>query len=177
MSKSTVEFENLVDKYGKRVLGTAMRVLGDAGKAQDIHQEVFLSIWKSWHKFNGEVINWGGYLYRATVRKAVELAKKDSGHSLQGRNPKSLANNVTAEMNLKADELRQNLAKIIAQLSERQADVFIMSRLEGLENDKIAEILGCSPETVRVHLHRALKFLASKLTEYFPQQQAGTLKG
>ena len=177
MAKSTVEFEKLVENYSKRVMGTAIRVLENAENAQDVHQDVFLSIWKGWHKFNGEVINWDGYLYRATVRKAVELAKKKTMASLDKQNPQSFAHGITPEMDLKATELRKSISRIIALLPERQADVFIMSRLEGLSYDEISKILGCSPDTVRVHLHRALLNLAGKLVEYFPQQQTGTLKG
>jgi len=172
MVKSTVEFEKLVENYSKLVMSIAIRVLQDTDKAQDVHQEVFLSIWKCWHKFNGEV-KWGGYLYRATVRKAVELAKKKTAASLKGQDPQTFAHEITPEMDFKAVELRKSLSKIIALLPERQADFFIMSRIEGLSYDEIAEILGCSAQTARVHLHRALRHLAGKLVEYFPQQQVG----
>ena len=52
-----------------------MRILGNSEKAQDVHQEVFLAIWKRWHKYNGQT-NWNAYLYRAAVRKAIEFAKQ-----------------------------------------------------------------------------------------------------
>jgi RNA polymerase sigma-70 factor (ECF subfamily) len=173
MANSTVEFEKLVENYSKRVLGIAIRVLGDADKAQDVHQDVFLSIWKRWHKFNGKVANWDGYLYRATVRKAVELAKRKPHGSFDNQDPQSFSHDITPEMDLKAAELRKKLSKIIALLPERQADVFIMSRIEGLSYDEIAEILGCTAQTARVHLHRALRNLAGRLVEYFPKQQVG----
>ena len=72
---SNQSFENLVNEHGGRVLRTATRVLRDANLAHDVHQEVFLSIWRRWHKYDGQV-NWTAYLYRATVRKALELARR-----------------------------------------------------------------------------------------------------
>ena len=68
-------FENLVLKHGPQVLRTALRVLHDASLAQDVHQEVFLAIWRRWHRYNGST-NWPAYLYRATVRKALEVAQQ-----------------------------------------------------------------------------------------------------
>ncbi len=68
-------FENLVQEHGPQVLRTALRVLHDASLAHDVHQEVFLAIWRRWHRYNGDV-NWPAYLYRATVRKALEVAQQ-----------------------------------------------------------------------------------------------------
>ena len=82
VAATKAEFEKVVHKYSKRVLNTAAKVLGNAQSAQDVHQEVFLSIWKRWHTYNGHT-NWPAYLYRTTVRKALELTKKKRGFSLQ----------------------------------------------------------------------------------------------
>ena len=69
-----MSFKALVDNHSKAVMNTAIRILRDPQKAQDVHQEVFLKILRRWHKFNGDV-NWPAYLYRTTVRTAVEIAK------------------------------------------------------------------------------------------------------
>ncbi|MHC4315915.1 MAG: sigma factor-like helix-turn-helix DNA-binding protein [Planctomycetota bacterium] len=42
----------------------------------------------------------------------------------------------------------------------------MLSRIEGLTYQKIAEIMDCSQGTVRVHLHRALNRLARELSDY-----------
>jgi len=61
------------------------------------------------------------------------------------------------------------LARYLARLPKRQADVFVLSRIEGLRHNEIAEILGCSQKTVRVHLHRAVKQLARELGDYLTE--------
>jgi RNA polymerase sigma-70 factor (ECF subfamily) len=67
---------------------------------------------------------------------------------------------------LRTAELQQKLTGCLAKLPKRQADVFVLSRIEELKHKKIAELLGCSQETVRVHLHRATKRLARELSDY-----------
>jgi RNA polymerase sigma factor (sigma-70 family) len=73
------------------------------------------------------------------------------------------------EDSIKTAELQQMLARHLARLPKRQSDVFVLSRIEGLKHNKIAEILGCSENTVRVHLHRAVNRLARELGDYLTE--------
>lgn len=152
----------MVNDCSAQVLNTAVRILGDAEQAQDVHQEVFLAIWKRWHKYNGRT-NWNAYLYRVTVRKAIEFARRSrTEHSLRRQVQNGLSEQMPDGV-LRTAELQKKLTRSLARLPKRQADAFVLSRIEGLDARQIAEILGCSPRTVRVHLHRALKRLAREL--------------
>lgn len=169
---TSLRFETLVERYSRSVLNTAWRILGDSHSAQDVHQEVFLGIWKLWHTFNGQT-NWPGYLYRTTVRKAIALAKKKQPYSLNENAVNHPAGGANPEQLLRADELKQKLMKLVIQLPPRQADVFVLSQIEGFKSEQIANMLGCSVSTVRVHLHRAVRQLADKLSDYLPQNTTG----
>ncbi|MHC4583736.1 MAG: RNA polymerase sigma factor [Planctomycetota bacterium] len=158
------DFKTLINDYSTQVLNTALRILGDTHKAQDVHQEVFLGIWRRWDKYDGQ-INWTAYLYRATVRKAIHLAKKSRAEQLFDQQPEYTSKE-GPDGSLRAAELQQKLAGCLARLPKRQAEVFVLSRMEGLKAEQIAGLLGCSQETVRVHLHRAMKRLARELGDY-----------
>ena len=162
-----ITFNALVEDYSSQVLNTATRILGDAQKAQDVHQEVFLAIWRRWNTYNGQV-NWRGYLYRTTVRKAIEIAIQEKNQMILKYKHQQFTNNDNAEpaAGVITAELREKLAGCLAKLPQRQADVFVLSRMEGFTSQTIAEILDCSNETVRVHLHRAVKRLAVELGDY-----------
>jgi RNA polymerase sigma-70 factor (ECF subfamily) len=158
------DFKALINDYSTQVLNTAVRILGDTHKAQDVHQEVFLGIWQRWDKYDGQT-NWTAYLYRATVRKAILLAKKTRTQRLFEQ-PQEYTSKEGPDGSLRAAELQQKLAECLAGLPKRQAEVFVLSRMEGLKSEQIAKLLGCSQETVRVHLHRAMKRLARELGDY-----------
>ena len=160
-------FKALVNDYSRAVLNTAIRILRDSQQAQDVHQEVFLEILRRWHKFNGKT-NWGPYLYRVTVRKAIQSAKQSSTKPLIEQHEYARRNEGPDEP-LRTAELQQKLVACLGGLPKRQADVFVLSRIEGLRNEKIAELLGCSKQTVRVHLHRSVKRLARELSDYLYQ--------
>ena len=162
------DFHGLVDDYSAQVLNVAMRILGDVHRAQDVHQEVFLAIWQRWHTYNSQM-NWGAYLYRTTVRKAIHLAKQSRKKVLAEQQAACNGSENDPDESLRIAELQQKLAGCLAKLPKRQADVFVLSRMEGLKAQKIAELLGCSQETVRVHLHRAVRRLARELGDYLTE--------
>jgi RNA polymerase sigma-70 factor (ECF subfamily) len=163
---SDARFEELVSQYGRQVLNVALRILGNAEQANDVHQEVFLAVWQRWHKYDGQV-NWNGYLYTVTVRKSLECARRNRSQLLLSRRmQEEQTTNKWPDAALRANELQQKLAVCLAKLPERQAEVFVLSRIEGLKHEDIAELLGCSQQTVRVHLHRAMKQLARQFSVY-----------
>jgi RNA polymerase sigma-70 factor (ECF subfamily) len=162
-----IDFKALINDYSAAVLNTAIRVLRDPQQAQDVHQEVFLEILRRWHKFNTQT-NWRAYLYRVTVRKAIQCAKQSKMKRLVEQQEYPTTNERPDDQ-LQAIELQQKLVTCLTGLPKRQADVFVLSRIEGLRNEKIADLLGCSKETVRVHLHRAMKRLALELGDYLTE--------
>jgi RNA polymerase sigma-70 factor (ECF subfamily) len=158
-----ISFKELVERHSTGVLKSAFRIVGNHQCAQDIHQEVFLAIFRRWNKFNGQT-NWGAYLYRVTVRKAMEFVKQSrlpeervgsaDDWAMTKENPAGL---------LRSKELQQELIRRLSEMPKRQADVFVLSRIEGLSDKQIAEIINIAPQTVRVHLCRALERLRSEL--------------
>jgi RNA polymerase sigma-70 factor, ECF subfamily len=157
-------FDKLVSDHSRDVLSAAVRIVGDTNTAQDVHQDVFLAIWRRWGSFNGDM-NWGAYLYRTTVRKSIEYARRAQLAPISEQH-QAQSSKDRPDAAMKAEELRRKLFASLASLPKRQSDVFVLARIEGLSCEKIADILGCSQETVRVHLHRALKRLARDLGSY-----------
>jgi RNA polymerase sigma-70 factor (ECF subfamily) len=162
---SDIRFEKLVNAHGRDVLNVALRVLGDPETAKDVYQEVFLAIWRRWHTYDGTV-NWVPYLYRVTVRKALELARARGpvAEAPEGYECESPGSDPDSALRLQ--DLQKKLTKSLAKLPKRQADVFVLSKIEGLDHSAIAETLCCSQNSVRVLLHRAVKQLAHELSEY-----------
>jgi RNA polymerase sigma-70 factor (ECF subfamily) len=157
-------FEQLINDHSTLVLNTARRILGCPQKAGDVHQEVFMAIWQRLDTYNGE-INWPGYLYRTTIRKAIELTKNIKPQTLNDENSVSITKQAP-DWPMRGEEMQQKLAGALAKLPKQQAEVFVLSRIEGLDRKEIAQMLNCSPNTVGVHLHRAVKKLAQTFTRY-----------
>jgi RNA polymerase sigma-70 factor (ECF subfamily) len=157
-----ISFKELVEQYSTPVLKPAFRIVGNHQCAQDIHQEVFLAILRRWDRFNGQT-NWGAYLYRVTVRRAMELVKRTRVEERVGSQDSWAVTKEDPAGLLRNKELQQELLRRLSKLPRRQADVFVLSRVEGLSDRQIAEIMDLAPQTVRVHLCRALERLRSEL--------------
>lgn len=158
-----ISFKELVEQYSTPVLKSAFRIVGNQQCAQDIHQEVFLAILQRWNRFNGQT-NWGAYLYRVTVRRAMDFVKRSGLSEERFDSPNDWAVNKEDPAGLlRSKELQQELLRRLSKLPKRQADVFVLSRIEGLSDKQIAEITDLAPQTVRVHLCRALERLRSEL--------------
>jgi RNA polymerase sigma-70 factor (ECF subfamily) len=162
---SDARFEELVNDHGRGVLNVALRVLGDPETAKDVYQEVFLAIWRRWHTYGGTV-NWGPYLYRVTIRKALELARARGPVADVPEGCERESANSDPDTSLRLQDLQTKLTESLAKLPKRQADVFVLSKIEGLNHAAVAETLCCSRDSVRVLLHRAVKQLAREMSEY-----------
>jgi len=164
------DFDNLVSRYSSQVLNTAQRLLQDENAARDVHQEVFLAIWQRRNRYDNTV-NWGGYLYRVTIRKAMEQIKKMKAFPTTGIQFDHLhsGDQSRPENRVVDSEARQFLSRCIGKLPRKQAEVFTLVRIEGLGYPQVAAVMECKEETVRVHLHRAVKQLAKLMRPYFDE--------
>ncbi len=164
------QFQQLAAEYSSRVLAIARRVCGSDDAALDIHQEVFLTLWKRRRCFTAPV-NWNAYLYRTTVRKALEYVQKQRKEKiLDPEYEKILSADNNPDDNAQVAELLGRLREALRKLPRHQAQVFILARLEGMDYPQIAKIVGCSEPTARVHLHRALRRLAHLMRDVLERE-------
>lgn len=161
-----ISFKDLLNRYGKAVLNTAIRILRDDQKALDVHQDVFLEILWRWDKFDGET-KWCAYLYRTTIRKSIDSIRKSRRQPLVQQQWDVPTDKEQPDGPMRVVELQQELDRCLSKLPRSQAEAFVLCRIEGLERRKAAEIMGCSYETVRVHLHRAMRRLSRELHGHF----------
>src|SRR5206468_8605077 len=66
-------------------------------------------------------------------------------------------------------ELRTIFEKLAARLGERQRAIFVLSQIEGMPTEQIAQIMGISHSTVRNHLFQARKSLQEGLRRLYPE--------
>ena len=167
----TKDFDNLVSQHSRQVLNTALRILRDENAARDVHQEVFLAIWQQRKRYDNTV-NWGGYLYRVAIRKAMEQIRKMKAFPITGLQFDHLHSGEQSrpESRVMASEAQQQLSGCISKLADKQAEAFTLVRIEGLSYTKVAAIMECKEETVRVHLHRAVKQLATLMRPYLQEE-------
>ena len=71
------------------------------------------------------------------------------------------------EQQVRAREIGVRVRAALVVLSPMQRDVFVLRHYEGLQLAEIAESLGCTVGSVKVHLFRALKKLQKELGDLY----------
>lgn len=144
----------------------------DAEDAEDVTQEVLIRVHGSLGRYEGRS-RFTTWLYRVTRNEAANL-----GRRLRSRF--RLADAATREAAHAADAAdpldRIHAGKVAAlaqdlllRLPRRQREVFHLGDIEGCTADEIAQRLGMSPVTARVHLLHARRAMRSQLLERLPE--------
>jgi len=151
------------------VLQAAFRVTGNAEDAEDVLQTVFTRLAR---RAEAPDFSTGS---RAYLRRAATNAALDIVQSRRVRDGVSLE---TAREDVGRDpapqpdrrhlgrELQDQLRRALVRISRRSAEIFALRYFEGLDNAEIADLLGTSPNTVAVTLHRARARLKEEMGPY-----------
>jgi RNA polymerase sigma-70 factor (ECF subfamily) len=159
-------FDVLMRRYERRVLGTALRLLGKMEDAQDASQEVFLRLYRNLGKV-GASQNLAGWLYRVTVnvcrdargQRPDETSVEDAAElASPGADPQQTATR---------NERQRVLELSLRLLSGKERAALVLRDLEGLSTGEVAEILGTSQATVRSQIFQARIKIKGFVERYF----------
>ncbi len=164
----------MFDANKTMVYNLALSFLQNTEDAEDITQEVFIEVYNSFYKFNGNstISTW---IYRITVNKALDFIRKK-----KRKKRFSIINRLfsTEEFDVESNQIahfdhpgvlmeqKENarlVFKLIDELKENQKTAFILFHLEDLSQKQIAEIMGISTKAVELLVRRAKLKLKEKL--------------
>ncbi|MYA18411.1 MAG: sigma-70 family RNA polymerase sigma factor [Gammaproteobacteria bacterium] len=156
------------EAHHRRVFRAAFRVTGSVDDAEDILQTVFLNMMK---RETAAGLDLGNdpksYLCRAAVNAAVDVLRaKKRKTAIEGAEDRE--ETAGPDVDVARRELRRQLRHALAKLSPRAASIVALRFFEGYGNVEIATMLGTSPSSIAVTLHRARQRLKAELHEVGP---------
>lgn len=163
-------FHDLYLLYKNKVYNTALSYLQISEEAEEITQDVFVTIFKKAETFKGnaKVSTW---IYRITVNKALnQLAKRNRRPEMN----KEILEYQRVDFQhpgvlLENQEKAQQLFLVIRTLKQTQQTAFILSYVEDLPRQEVADIMKTSLKSVESLLQRAKANLKKKLIEIYPE--------
>ena len=163
----TGAFETLFRQYEKPVFRTAFLITGSKEEAEDVLQEVFVSMWKSRKTFDpnkGKLTTW---LHRITVNQCLkkQQRKAPATISLEEREADLLEtkHRLQPEEILIAKRDYERLLKAMATLDTRHRSVLVLRYFDDLSYSDIAEALDIPLGTVKSRLNQGLRYLKERM--------------
>jgi RNA polymerase sigma-70 factor (ECF subfamily) len=167
-------FEQIVKTYAGGIQATAARILGNREDARDAAQEVFLRLYRFLPGYNARR-PFGPWLYKIVVNVSYDFAKRAKRYGKEV----SLNDIHTSQMpttnpgGVAADETHEKVLGMTEKLTMGQRTAFILRDVEGFACGEIADIMDCSPATVRSHLHQARARLRDLIRRHYPELLEG----
>ena len=159
-------FTALYRSYWEALFIPTVKITRSKEDAKDILQEVFLSVWNRRKELDikGSL---SAYLQTCVRYKAIDYIEKnitrrhylDLLYKLD-----ELSQSPVAETQIYLKEIQQTVSGVVGKMPPKMRAVYQLSRQEQLSHQEIAQKLGISDETVKKHIHHALKLIRSSIS-------------
>jgi len=172
-------FRDILERHQSRVYSIAYRILGDCGTAEEVAQDVFLSLYRNLDRMQSQehLLAW---LRRVTVHRATDAYRRRARRAefaaddfceehmyLDG------TGSAGSQIGLEPSGVGTSIEQMVAFLPPAQRAVLLLRYQEDMMPTEISELLSMPLGTVKSHLQRALKLLRTKV----PQQRKEVAHG
>ncbi len=174
-------FKFLVDYFQKKIYNTCLGLLQNTEDAEDVTQEVFVSVYQSIQQFKEEskLYTW---VYRIAITKSLEhirMKKRKKRFAFfqhlftneEGSIKNEPKHFYHPGVQLENKERAAILFSAIEKLPENQKTAFILSKVEDLSYSEISEVMNLSVSSVESLLFRAKQNLQKLLLNYYHKNE------
>jgi RNA polymerase sigma-70 factor (ECF subfamily) len=172
-------FREFMEEYGDRVYNLTYRMMGNAQEAEDLAQEVFITVFKSIDGFRSDS-KLSTWVYRIAANHCKNRIKYLSRRHdrLKSEFDEEVDQSTAASAvavpkqsrrpddQLEGLQLEQTLQELIAELDEEQRVLIVLRDIEELAYEEICHITGLPEGTVKSRLHRARLALRKKMLKH-----------
>jgi RNA polymerase sigma-70 factor, ECF subfamily len=165
-------FREMVEAYQDKIFNLTYRMLGNQAEAEDLAQEVFITVFKSIDTFRGDA-KLSTWLYRIAANHCKNRIKylarrhdreRDEFDDSANNGAQAIsATSVGPRDQLEGVERELIVQEAIARLDEEHRLLIVLRDIEELSYDEIRTITGLPEGTVKSRLHRARMALRKRL--------------
>jgi len=167
--------ETLYDRYGRAAFSLARRILTEETLAQDVVQEVFLSLWRDARRFDAGRGTVATYLLSMTHHRAVDVVRReenlrrwrtsDEGLEL-APDPKA-----RVEDEVEASERRAEVRAALKDLPDPQRQALLLAYFGGYTQREVAALVGVPLGTVKTRMAAGMRKMKEALSDAGREEQ------
>lgn len=154
-------FDAIYWKYYKAVHGNILKLVQDNASAEDILQDVFLSLWENREKIDA-ARSLAGWLFVTSYNRSMTFLKRRLREKMTPVLHVEGSVEITIGQPLAEIQLKE-LEKAISTLSPQKQKVFYMCKLKGLSYAETADQLKISRHTVKEYLAAAFQSIKEQM--------------
>lgn len=166
-------YQRLYDVFARRVLNFIYRMVNSPEEAEDLTQETFVAVYRKLNtlKENDRFEAWLFRIarnfvyqrYRAREPNMVSVEELDEDGQPVTQIPEAREG---PEESFEARELEDVVEGAIGSLPDKYREVFVLSALQRLSYQEIADIVGRSLASVKTDIHRARLAVRKQVKDY-----------
>jgi RNA polymerase sigma factor (sigma-70 family) len=161
--------EALYDRYGRAAYSLARRILTDEALAQDVVQEVFLSLWRDVRRFDAGRGTVATYLLSMTHHRAVDVVRREENLRRWRTSDEALEfepdPRVRVEDEVEAAERRAEVRAALAVLPPAQREALLLAYFGGYTQREVAALVGVPLGTVKTRMAAGMRRLKAALQD------------
>jgi RNA polymerase sigma-70 factor (ECF subfamily) len=165
-------FKTLHQAYQKRLFAYSMKMLGDAGVAEELCNDVLLDVWRQARQFRGQS-KLSTWIFGIAHHKALNALRKSAR-----RTDVSLEHAAATpdrrpgpEAEAERRDTHEMLEAALGKLSREQREVIELTFYHGFSYEEIAQIVKCPAGTVKTRMFHAKQKLREWLGEGVPNRE------
>jgi RNA polymerase sigma-70 factor, ECF subfamily len=166
-------YQKIYGAYAHKVLNFIYHMVNSPEEAEDLTQETFVSVYLNFKALK-EIDKFEPWLFRIARNFVYQRyrARSPSTLSIDELGDNGLAATQIPETGKNPDEAFQSgelediVAGAIADLPEKNREVFVLSALQHLSYQQIAEIVGRSLPSIKTDIHRARLEVRKRVKDY-----------
>ena len=166
-------YQKIYDSYARKVLNFVYRMVHSLEEAEDLTQETFVAVYQKLgtlqdsDKFEAWLFRIARNFIYQRYRKRAPAAVSIDAPSEDGRLMTELVDGrKNPDEEYQTQELEGVITDVIADLPEKYREVFVLSALQHLSYQEIADIVGRSIPSVKTDIHRARLEVRDSVKKY-----------
>ncbi len=173
--KDAGALEALYERYGRAAYSLARRILTEETLAQDVVQEVFLSLWRDARRFDAGRGTVATYLLSMTHHRAVDAVRREENLRRWRTSDEGLElepdPGARVEEEVEASERRAQVRAALAELPAAQREAVTLAYFGGYTQREVAALVGAPLGTVKTRMAAGMRKLREALQDAGREEQ------
>ena len=167
--------EALYDRYGRAAYSLARRILTEETLAQDVVQEVFLSLWRDARRFDAGRGTVATYLLSMTHHRAVDVVRREENQRRWRTSDEGLElapdPKARVEDEVEASERRAEVRSALKDLPDPQRQALLLAYFGGYTQREVAALVGVPLGTVKTRMAAGMRKMKEALSDAGREEQ------